>query len=77
MPVGQFGTPYVNIAWIDELLATTPYDDFVQHSFAPAQYWKVNNIIKHGRTINIYELSYAGSLWSRQIHWEGDVFTRY
>jgi len=37
---GQFGTPYVNIPWIDELLATSPYVEFVQHTIAPAQYWK-------------------------------------
>lgn len=37
---GQFGTPYVNIEWIDNLLATAPYRPDVQRSFAPAQYWK-------------------------------------
>jgi palmitoyl-protein thioesterase len=37
---GQFGTPYVNIPWIDEILATIPYSDWAQKSIAPAQYWK-------------------------------------
>ena len=38
---GQFGTPFVNIPWIDALLQTIPYDPFVQATIAPAQYWKV------------------------------------
>ncbi|KYQ93246.1 palmitoyl-protein thioesterase 3 [Tieghemostelium lacteum] len=37
---GQFGTPYLNIKWIDELLDTTPYSEFVQKTFGVGGYWK-------------------------------------
>jgi len=37
---GQFGTPYVNIDWVDTLLQTAPYGNLAQDSIAPAQYWK-------------------------------------
>eukprot|EP01132_Coremiostelium_polycephalum_P009754 gene9754-11981_t len=37
---GQFGTPYVNIKWIDEVLSTLPYERLMQHSISACQYWK-------------------------------------
>ncbi|EGC33438.1 hypothetical protein DICPUDRAFT_154535 [Dictyostelium purpureum] len=37
---GQFGTPFVNIQWVDKLLTTLTYSDHVQDNIAPAEYWK-------------------------------------
>ncbi|KAF2073810.1 hypothetical protein CYY_004868 [Polysphondylium violaceum] len=37
---GQFGTPFVNIKWIDKVLGTTPYAEWAQNTFSCAQYWK-------------------------------------
>eukprot|EP01133_Synstelium_polycarpum_P004253 gene4253-4963_t len=37
---GQFGTPFLNIKWIDEILGTIPYDNWAQGTFSPAQYWR-------------------------------------
>ncbi|GAM21463.1 hypothetical protein SAMD00019534_046380 [Acytostelium subglobosum LB1] len=36
---GQFGTPYVNIEWVDEALATVPYEQWAQETISAAQYW--------------------------------------
>ncbi|EFA75520.1 palmitoyl-protein thioesterase 3 [Heterostelium album PN500] len=37
---GQFGTPFVNIKWVDHILGTVPYDNWAQETFSPAQYWR-------------------------------------
>jgi len=37
---GQFGTPFVNIKWIDKVLGTSPYTSWAQSTFSAAQYWK-------------------------------------
>jgi len=37
---GQYGTPFVNIQMIDDLLSKIDYLSFIQHFIAPGQYWK-------------------------------------
>ncbi|KAK5582164.1 hypothetical protein RB653_003747 [Dictyostelium firmibasis] len=37
---GQFGTPFVNIPWIDKVLGTIPYEKTIQKKLAVAEYWK-------------------------------------
>lgn len=51
---GQYGTPFVNIEIIDELLSTLDYLSFIQNLIAPAQYWKNPKLIDLYQTHSIY-----------------------
>ncbi|EGG21294.1 palmitoyl-protein thioesterase 3 [Cavenderia fasciculata] len=38
--MGQFGTPFINIKWLDRILGSVPYEKWAQHHISSAQYWK-------------------------------------